>query len=302
MLFRSVWKGRTTLRTRELVEAGMTRSQIAWAVGAGRLLRIRIGHFCLPDLDEQTQQAVRVGGRLACVSELARLGAWVTEVPLAPHVHLAANASRLRDHRQMTRRLPSSTGCTLHWEELRIAASDARVSPLDAARQAMGCLGAHDAAATIESAVRHGILDIHELRAHATVEELAILRRVDGSAGSGLETLIREPLVDAGLRVQPQFRVRGVGDVDLLVERYVVVELDGRAFHGGEVAPADRRRDAIVASLGLTPLRFDYSQVVHDRPSVLRAIAGAVLAHRNVHGSGRRRAQRLLQASGRRAS
>lgn len=296
------WNGRTTVRTRELVEAGITRAQIAWAVGAGRLLRIRIGHFCLPDLDEPTQQAIRVGGRLACVSELARLGAWATDIPAGPHVHLAANASRLRDHRQMTRRFSSSAGCTLHWGELRTRALDGRVSAIDAARQAMGCLGAHDAAATIESAVRHGILDLDELRAQATGEELAILRRVDGSAGSGLETLIREPLRDAGLRVQPQFRVSGVGDFDLLVERYVVVETDGRAFHGGEVARADRRRDAIVASLGFTPLRFDYAQVVHDRSSVLRAIAGAVLAHRNVHGSGRRRAQRLLQASAGRAS
>jgi len=296
------WNGRTTLRTRELVAAGMTRSQIAWAAGSGRLVRVRVGHFCLPGLDDATQQALRVGGRLACVSELARRGAWVTEVPTAPHVHLAANASRLRDHREMTRRFDPSSGCTLHWGELVAAGSDSRVSPVDAARQAMACLTRHDAIATIESAVRLGLVTVEELRLDATAAEMSILRRVDGSAGSGLETLVRESLRDAGLRVQPQFRIAGVGDLDLLVERSVAVEVDGRGFHGGEGAHADRRRDAIVASLGFTPLRFEYAQVIEDRRSVLRAIAGAVIAHRNVHGSGSRRAQRLLQASARRAS
>ena len=294
--------GRATLRTRELVARGMTRSQIAWAVGAGRLVRIRVGHYCLPGLDESTQQAIRVGGRLACVSELARLGAWVTEPPPSPHVHLAPNASRLRDPRKMTRRLAAANGCTLHWGDLVTSGSDGRVGLLDAARQAIGCLEPHEAAATIESAVRKGFIDLRALRAVATTGELAVLRRVDGRADSGLETLVRESLRDAGLRVEPQHRIEGVGDLDLLVERFVAVEADGRAFHGGEVAPADRRRDAIVASLGLTPLRFDYSQIVHDRPSVLRAIAGAVIAHRNVHGSGRRRAQHLLRASAPRVS
>jgi very-short-patch-repair endonuclease len=298
----SVFGNRTTLRTRELVDAGMTRSQIAWAVGAGRLVRIRIGHFCLPDLDEASRQAVRVGGRLACVSELARRGVWVTFPPDVPHVHLAANASRLRDPHVMTRRLAHERGCVLHWGDVGAAGSDSRVGVLDAARQAIACLGLHDAVATVESAVRQGLITLEALRRDATAAELEVIRRVDGRADSGLETLVREPLRDAGLRVEPQFRVAGVGDLDLLVEGIVAVEADGRGFHTGEVAPADRRRDALVAALGMTPLRFGYAQIVYDRPSVLRAIAGALIAHRGLHGSGRRRARRLLRASTPRAS
>jgi len=293
----SAFENRTTLRTRELVAAGMTRSQIAWAVGAGRLVRIRIGHFCLPELDVATQQAVRIGGRLACVSELARRGVWVTHPPRQPHVHLAANASRLRDPRVMTRRLDPRSGCVLHWGDVGEWGGDSRVSVLAAARQSMACLDLHDAVATVESSVQNGVISLDALRAGATAAELAVIARVDGRAGSGLETLVREALRDAGLRVEPQFRVAGVGDLDLLVEGVVAVEADGRRFHGGAVAPADRRRDAVVSSLGMTPLRFDYAQIVYDRPSVLRAIAGALLAHRHLHGSGRRRARRLLWAS-----
>jgi very-short-patch-repair endonuclease len=294
--------GRLTLRTRELVARGMTRSQIAWAVGAGRLIRVRIGHFCLPGLDEATQQAVRVGGRLACVSELARLGVWVTEPPGAVHVHLPGNASRLRDPGLMIQRFDPASGCVLHWERAVGSDAGARVSTVDAVFQAMSCQPLHDAIATVDSAVRKGLIRLADLRPHATERELAILARVDGRADSGLETLVREPLREARLRVEPQYPIRGVADIDLLVEGWVAVELNGRSFHTGAVAPRDRRRDAIVASFGLTPLTFDYAQVVHDRISVIRAIAGAVVAHRNVRGSGRRRALRLLRASATRAS
>jgi very-short-patch-repair endonuclease len=294
--------GRLTLRTRDLVGAGMTRSQIAWAVGARRLIRIRVGHFCLPALDAATQQAVRVGGRLACISELSRLGVWVTEPPRAPHVHLPGNASRLRDSVEMTRRYDPGSGCVLHWGRLATPDVGARVSVVDAVLQAMTCLEPLHATATIDSAVRKGLVRVTDLRPLATERELAILARVDGRADSGLETLVREPLLDAGLRVEPQHHIPGVADIDLLVEDCVAVETDGRAFHGGVVAPRDRRKDAVVASFGITPLRFDYAQIVYDRASVMRAIAGAVLAHRNVRGSGRRAALRLLRASIPRAS
>ena len=290
------------MRTRELVAAGMTRSQIAWAVGAGRLIRIRIGHYCLPGLDATTQQAVRVGGRLACVSELARLGVWVTEPPQSAHVHLPVNASRLRDPILMTRRFDPQSGCVLHWEQLSDPDVGARVGIVDALRQAMTCLDRLHATATVESAVRKGLVRLADLRLLATERELAILARVDGRADSGLETLVREPLIDAGLRVEPQFRIRGVADLDLLVEGSVAVETNGRSFHGGPVAPRDRRRDAAVAALGMTPLTFDYAQIVYDPMSVMRALAGAVIAHRNVRGSGRARALRLLRASIPRAS
>jgi very-short-patch-repair endonuclease len=289
------------MRTRELVAAGMTRSQIAWAVGAGRLIRIRIGHYCLPGLDEPTIQAIRVGGRLACVSELERLDVWVTHPPVVPHVHLLASASRLRGPGSPVRRLRPEE-CVPHWNELGEPPTDARVAVHDALRQAMGCLGELDAAASVESAVRLGLARLDDLRRRANARERAILSRVDGRADSGLETIVREPLRDARLRVEPQYRFAGLGQLDLLVEGFVAVELDGRRFHSGVVAPRDRRRDAVVASHGLTPLRFDYAQVVYDLPSVIRAIAGAVVAHRNVRGSGRRRALRLLRTSAARIS
>jgi len=276
-----------TLTTRELVAAGMTRSQIAWAVGNGRLIRIRVGHFCLPELDLPSRQAIRVGGRLACVSELRRLGVWVTHPPEVPHVHVAAHASRLRDPHDRRRRLDPDRRAVLHWGELREPPRPGRVSTLDAVRQASECLPLAEAVATLDSAVRLGLVRRADV-VRGTASGFG--RLLDPRAESGLESLVRFELQSLGLQVEPQVVVAGVGRVDLMVEGAVVVETDGREFHSGVVALRDRRRDALVAARGLTPLRYDYAQVVFERSDVVRAVIGAVLAHRNVRRSGRSRA------------
>lgn len=285
------------MRTRELVAAGATRSQLAWAVGTGRLVRIRIGHYSLPDLDEPTRRAIRVGGRLACVSALERVGVWVRDSPAAPHVHLEPTKSRLRGPDDMKARYLKRYRCTLHWGALVASADDARVSGIDALIQAIGCLPRVDAIATIDSALRLRVADIRELRQHPAFASL--LAHVDARAESGLETYVRVPLKDLGFRVQPQFRIAGVGRVDILVEGRVIVETDGRQFHE---SVRDRRRDALLTALGYTVLRFDYAQVIHDLPSVQRSIAGALIAHRYVRGSGRRRARALLRIASSRVS
>lgn len=286
--------GRMTKRTRELVADGMTRSQIAWAVGQARLVRVRIGHYCLPGLDLPTQRALRVGGRLACVSQLHHRGVWVTETDPRTHVHVAPHASRLRRPDDRTRRLVAGDA-VLHWDLLAARPQDARVSMIDALRHAAVCLSDDDWIASADSALHKGMVRVGELRRHARSRDAALLRWVDARAESGLESLIRVPLRRAGIRAVPQVRIPGVGRVDLLVEGAVAVELDGRAFHGLDTAPRDRRRDAAAARARILPLRFDYAQVVHDRPGVIRAIAGALVAHRNVRGSGRMHAIRLLR-------
>lgn len=286
--------GRLTKRTRELVAGGMTRSQIAWAVGHGQLVRVRIGHYSLPGLDRATQQAIRVGGFLACVSELRRRGVWVTSHDSPVHVHVRPHGSRLRRPDDRTHRFVDGDA-VLHWEVLTAQPSDARVAILDALRQSAGCLSGDDWIATVDSALHQGMVRLGDVRRSARARDAALLRWVDRRAESGLESLIRVPLRRAGIRVIPQARIPGVGRVDLLVEGAVAVELDGRAFHGLETAPRDRRRDAAAARARILPLRFDYAQVIHDRPSVIRAIAGALVSHRNVRGSGRSQAIRLLR-------
>jgi very-short-patch-repair endonuclease len=57
---------------------------------------------------------------------------------------------------------------------------------------------------------------------------------VDHASESLLETLARTYFRQAGIRVETQVHIDGVGYVDLLLEGWLAVELDGR--HHGEWA------------------------------------------------------------------
>lgn len=276
----------------ELLRLGWSGRAITAAVTAGRLVRLRKGHYATAALSEDVAQAVEVGGRLACVTELRRLGVWVL-APALVHVQVAPNAGRLRH----------VDGVVTHWHPLvdPRSASASHVGIVDALVRATGCLDRVGAVAAIDSALNLQLVDRHSL-AGLSNEPLfaARLAEADGSAQSGLETIIRLLARDLGFRVRIQVRFAGIGIADVVVEDWIVVETDGSEFHDGEAPSArDRRRDAQHAAAGRTALRFRYSQVVYGSGAVAAAIIGAVEAHRRVQNSGRlaararRRAQRL---------
>ena len=64
---------------RELIEAGSWDDIIDMSVSFGRLRRVRRGLYVLPDISEAAVIALRVGGRLACISSLAHHGMRVAE-------------------------------------------------------------------------------------------------------------------------------------------------------------------------------------------------------------------------------
>lgn len=98
---------------------------------------------------------------------------------------------------------------------------------------------------------------------------------------SGLETLVRLMVVEAGMACVPQVTFDGVGTVDLLIEDCVVVETDGRLGHDDPIgAVRDYRRDALLTAMGYTVLRFSYRQVMYEPETVLAAIRSAVARHR----------------------
>ena len=81
--------------TRELRDRGIRPTQLAAAVAAEDVLRVRRGWYALPETPAALLTAVRIGGRLACVSAAAHYG-WATPERHAVHVCVAENASRLR--------------------------------------------------------------------------------------------------------------------------------------------------------------------------------------------------------------
>jgi very-short-patch-repair endonuclease len=281
----------------DLRAAGWTGRAITAGVRNGRLVRVRRGHYTTAATGREVALAVHIGGRLACISELRDRGVWVRS-PSALHIQVARNASRLR------RPDPSTTApgdeCVLHWRALvdPASATGSHVGILDALALAVRSLPRADAVAAIDSALNLRLISLPQL-ALAPPALAALLADVDPAAQSGLETLVRLVARDLGFRVRSQVRFRGIGIVDLLVEDWIVVETDGSEFHDDAIVSArDRRRDALHAAAGRTPLRFRYAQVVHEMPSVAAAIIGAVASHRRVHNSGRIVARALRRAAG----
>jgi very-short-patch-repair endonuclease len=75
------------------------------------------------------------------------------------------------------------------------------------------------------------------------------------------------------MRVEVQVSLPGVGRVDLLIDGWLVIELDGGKWHDDEASQdEDRRREAEMTLLGYGWHRFRYKQVVEDLPGCLDVI------------------------------
>lgn len=121
--------------TAEFYNHGETQSILFWSVAYGSLLRIREGWYCSPDLPAEAVRAVRVGGRLACLSALAFHG--LAPQPRQLHVVVDANTSRLRD--PDTGEPGRSPETVIHWSRRELAGDRVAVSAEEAYRQAARC-------------------------------------------------------------------------------------------------------------------------------------------------------------------
>lgn len=119
---------------RELEGHGLHPELITMALAMGRIWRARRGVYVTAGMPEPLIRAVRIGGRLACVSALQFWGE-----PTAPddrlHVEVRANASRLR--------LEERT--LLHWTRRPDGTSRTIVDRETARRQAAVCAVARGA-------------------------------------------------------------------------------------------------------------------------------------------------------------
>lgn len=264
----------------DLVARGMSSQAITRAVKAQELVRVRRGHYALPDTPRQIVEAVRVGGRIACVSWLSLLGAFVHLVPTL-HVQMTPHMSRTRQRR------PDEA--SVHWGRCSRVGLPHAVSVWDAVRQAVRCQSPRAAIATLDSVLHLGLLTRREL--DGIFEELpkrfgVLLGLVDGAAESGPETFMRLNLRALGVRFETQVPIPGVGRVDFVVEGWLIIECDSRAFHEGwDSQVRDRRRDLAAAQLGyitVRPLASDIlwrgTDVRHDIERVIDAFSGQLTA------------------------
>jgi very-short-patch-repair endonuclease len=205
----------------------------------------------------------------------------VQRVPQRLHVAVPRTASRLKHPDDARLPFAASPGVALHWTDPAdlVGTERTRVaSPALLLRHAFLTLPPEQALAILDSALHQRFLrpaDLHALAATLPARLRRVVLVADGRAESGIETIARHMLRLAGLQVEPQARIGGVGHVDLLVEGRLIVELDGREWHD-EAFEEDRRRDLVSATQRYRTLRFSWYRVLFRWPEVEAAVFAAL--------------------------
>lgn len=154
----------------------------------------------------------------------------------------------------------------------------------------MDCLSPEAAIAVLDSALQKGRLSEAELLAIGATgsqRQRDLIEGTDGRAESGLESISRVRLVSLGLSVTVQVWILPGLRVDLLIDGWLVIELDGEEFHGNAIGfERDRVRDAPLNAWGYHVLHFSSKQVLTDWASVQSTIL-LVLLHRRVQTGSR---------------
>jgi very-short-patch-repair endonuclease len=251
--------------------AHFSRRTVARLVADGRLLRLRRDTYAVDAMPQEIRRAAALGAQVSCVSALALSGFWLPP-GCGLHVQVPSKASRVRRGR------PPAGDVRMHW--VTPSRSGAVVPLDDAILRVVRCQPRRYAIAVIDSVLHRARLTTGELDAlMGLLPRASRLSRgeFDGRAESGVESLVRVALRDAGLALEPQVWIPGVGRVDLLVEGRVIVEVDGRAWHRDQQS-RDYRRDLEAAAGGYMVIRVDYEHAIgHEQivvDAVLRALRG----------------------------
>lgn len=150
----------------------------------------------------------------------------------------------------------------------------------DALVDMIGCQSPERVVAAVDSALRAGHLTVarwHRLTTRTPRRLRRLVRRVDPASGSIVESLLRFRLDALGFVLRSQVHVPGVGRVDFILGRRLVIEVDGWETHGTRTAfEEDRRRDAELVRQGYVVLRFTARRIVRSWHEVLGIIRDCV--------------------------
>lgn len=120
----------------------------------------------------------------------------------------------------------------------------------------------------LDAARNRGLYDVSTLTIPPTGSRLPHLKEAlslsSDRARSILETVARLQLIDMGLTPQVGVWIEGVGEVDMIVLGFIVIEVDGWAFHSSkEQREKDLKRDRELLRRGFVVLRFTYDDVMN---------------------------------------
>ncbi|MET4639348.1 DUF559 domain-containing protein [Mycetocola sp. 2940] len=252
----------------QLLELGHPAHRVRSALAEGSIATLRRPWVATRLAHPDAVRAINRGGKLAASSALLSYGVWVGRrsglwVCSPPH---ASRLPRLLpgEHRMMvTEQFPNSSD--IRW----------RVSVPDALAQTFVRGDTTDAIASLESARYQGLIDDALVRDIQNVLPRRLRREVSRSrrnAMSGIETLFRLAAEAEGWNVEIQIFVRGVGHVDVLIDGWLVIELDGGSHADLEQMHVDRRRDAELILLGYRYHRFDHPQLMNSMDRCIEVV------------------------------
>lgn len=258
----------------QLLNAGYRSHDVDRGLRRGVLQRIRHGWFQAPGFmtpNPDVVTAVAAGGVLTGARALALRGAWDPGGPEIPVRAAYVHRIQQRDgvHRVA---LPQRKNAPIIQS----------VDSLQVAFQIM-VLTSDRATCTVvgDSLVQRQLLSRDEMQDLVQDYPQSVrsrIARVDGRAESGAETLVRMWLEAENLRFVPQFVVEQLNArVDFLVEDDVVIEVDSRAHHTGELHyQRDRTRDQQLSALGYRVIRVTYEDVYFNWPAVSQTVLAAL--------------------------
>ncbi|WP_162621890.1 hypothetical protein [Microbacterium suaedae] len=276
---------------------GMTRETIRASVDVGLLFHARRDVYVRREYSDRVLRAARVGGRVDCVSMLRENDVYVFAAEDSLHVQIPRHRSRLRSPRRRGTPLDRTAHrIVVHWRDDPSDADSLFADPVHALARAVGCQPVRPAIATLDSALNTGFISEHQLDAVFAMIPLrrhSIRAAIDGRAEAGPETFARLLCRTFGVSVELQVDIAGVGRVDLVVDGWIIVECDSRAFHGGwEMQERDRRRDLAAARLGYTTLRPTANQLSWESGLLLDALSGLLVRGPQQHGAVKARRRR----------
>ena len=96
--------------------------------------------------------------------------------------------------------------------------------------------------------------------------------------------MARYLLEEAGLTVELQVNIPGMGHLDLFVDGLLGIETDGYAHHSSRQAyREDRRRWNITVVRGVPTLRVTFEMLVGEPGEFVRMVHQALAAYRRAH-------------------
>lgn len=250
---------------RALRDRGIRARDLAMTEEEGALRRVRRDWLALPECDPDLIAAVRVGGRLTCVSAADLRQVWVVPDG-ALHVAVAPTAARLH--------LEQAPPVVVHWNRPVVPVD--RASALDPIENVLAhiarCQPLDFAVAAFDSAVRTGAVPLRQLRKLAATQGSAfrrVLALVNPLADTGIESIPRVRFGRLGIVMVPQVLIDG-HHVDGLIGERLVMQFDGYGPHSNRVQRnPDLREDARLVVQGYSVLRFSRDQVLDDWDFVL---------------------------------